>query len=68
MCGTLDAAIQSKVQQTLREELSIRVLDDGPDDCVTVALVFRGEVISKDYIDYSEVVRVVERLNAGEYH
>jgi len=39
--------------------------DDGK---VKVCLMFEDSVIDYDFIDYTEVVRVVERLNKGDYN
>jgi hypothetical protein len=45
----------------------LRLKIEHEDGRIKVCLMFEDNVIDYDYIDYSEVVRVVDRLNAGDY-
>lgn len=64
----LRGVVDSLIEDYLKLHLSISVSDGHPRDCVVISLLLNGEEISKDFIDYSEVVRVVERLNGGDFH
>ena len=47
---------------------NLRLVIDNPKDRVEIKLVIEDEVISSEFIDYSEVVRVVDKLNAETIH
>lgn len=53
--GTLD--IKDLILLLLRDNL--RIETNHVDGRVEIAIKFAGEVIDKDFIDYSDVVRVV---------
>jgi len=46
----------------------LRLKIEHENGCIKVCLMFDDTIIDSDYIDYSEVVRVVNRENAGDYH
>lgn len=46
----------------------LRLKIEDEDGRIKISLMFEDEVIDYDFIDYKDVVRVVDRLNDGEYH
>lgn len=46
----------------------LRLKIEHENNRLKVCIMVEDDIIDYDYIDYSEVVRVVERLNAGEVH
>lgn len=52
-------------KELIKNYLRINIIHDN--NRVKVCLMFEDDCIDYDFIDYSEVVRVVERLNQGEY-
>jgi len=59
---------EARIKNYIRENLKVVVKDDHPRDRVLISLELCGEEISNDHIDYSSVVRVVERLNDEEFN
>ena len=51
----------------IKTYLRLKIEHDEKQDRVKVILLFEDDPIDHDYIDYTEVVRVVDRLNRGEY-
>ena len=57
---------KTEFKKLVREYLRIKIEDAIGG--VRVSLMFEDECISHDFIDYTEVVRVVDRINTGEVH
>jgi hypothetical protein len=53
------------IKTAIKEHLHIKT--QHKDNKVQIQLFWDDTCIDTDFIDYSEVVRVVERLNEGEY-
>ena len=45
----------------------LRLKIEHENNRVKISLMCEGECIDSDFLDYTEVVRVVDRLNAGMY-
>jgi len=56
---------KTEFKKLVKKHLRLKIEDAG--GRVQVSLMFDDEYMSYDFIDYAEVVRVVERLNAGDY-
>jgi hypothetical protein len=56
---------KAEFKKLVEKHLRIKI-EDAPGR-IQISLMFDDEYISYDYLDYSEVVRVVKRLNEGEY-
>ena len=55
----------TQIKELLKQHLRIKI--DHENQRVKILLLYDNDVISTDFIDYTEVVRVVERLNTGAY-
>jgi len=58
---------KEEFKELARTYLGIKV-EHTNDDRVEIALTCCGDVVDFDFIDYSDVVRVVERLNEDDVH
>ncbi len=57
---------KSEFKALAKNYLRLKIVPE--DDKVKVCLMFEDSIIDYDFIDYSDVVRVVKRLNTGEVH
>lgn len=55
-----------EIKEYLKKNLMI--VTDHRGDRLVISLYLDGDAISSDFIDYSEVVRVVERENEATYN